>query len=63
MSQESKQAAKEIQESFKKLHQASEDLHKKSTTVGDKTLTEKIQRVKEGAGEVVKHLEKRIGPG
>jgi methyl-accepting chemotaxis protein len=61
MSADTKQAAKEIQETIKKVHQVSEELVKKAGNVGDKSLTEKLRRVSESTHEVSEHLRKHIG--
>jgi uncharacterized protein YoxC len=60
MSEQSKQTVQEIQENFKRLTREADDASKKANTLGDKDLSTKIQKVKEGASEVVKHIEKRI---
>lgn len=61
MSQESKQTVKEINETFKRLSREADDASKRANTLGDKDLSTKIQKVKEGSSEVVKHIEKKIG--
>lgn len=60
MSDQSKKTVQEIQETFKRLTQQADDASKRANTLGDKDLSTKIQKVKEGSSEVVKHIEKRI---
>jgi hypothetical protein len=48
----------EIQEVFKKIQQQADAAGKKAAGF-DKELATKIHRTKEGAGEVVKHIEER----
>ena len=52
MSEETKKTIKEAGEFFKKVQQESE----KYQSIPDRKLTEKIRKVGEGAGEVVKHI-------
>lgn len=58
MSEESKKTVQEISEKFKQLQTFSDDVVKKIGN-GDKELVRKITTVKEGAAEVVKHIEQR----
>ncbi len=51
-----KENIKEAQEFFKKVKEGSE----KYQGIPDKQLTEKIKKVGEGAGEIVKHIEERV---
>ncbi len=55
MSEETKKTIKEAGEFFKKVQEGAE----KYKSVPDKQLTEKIRKVGEGAGEVVKHITER----
>lgn len=55
MSEETKKTIKEAGEFFKKVQEGAE----KYKNVPDKQLTEKIRKVGEGAGEVVKHITER----
>lgn len=52
MSEETKKQVKEAGEFFKKVQEGAE----KYKSIPDKQLTEKIRKVGEGAGEVVKHI-------
>lgn len=52
MSEETKKTIKEAGEFFKKVQEGAE----KYKAVPDKQLVEKIRKVGEGAGEVVKHI-------
>jgi len=61
MSEESKKTVEEISEKFKELKTFSDDAIKK-IEAGDKELSRKITIVKEGASEVVKHIEQRTEP-
>lgn len=55
MSEETKKQIQEAGEFFKKVQEGAE----KYSSVPDKQLTEKIRKVGEGAGEVVKHIEEK----
>lgn len=55
MSEETKKTIKEAGEFFKKVQEGAE----KYKSVPDKQLGEKIKKVGEGAGEVVKHITER----
>ena len=55
MSDETKKQIQEAGEFFKKVQQGAE----KYQGVPDKQLTEKIRKVGEGAGEIVKHITER----
>jgi hypothetical protein len=55
MSKESKEQVKEAGEFFKKVQEGAE----KFKGIPDKQLTEKIKKVGEGAGEIVKHITER----
>lgn len=55
MSEETKKTIKEAGEFFKKVQEGAE----KYKNVPDKQLTEKIKKVGDGAGEVVKHITER----
>jgi hypothetical protein len=57
MSQETKKQVKEAGEFFKKVQQDAE----KYKSIPDKDLGGKIQKVQEGAGEVVKHIQEKTG--
>jgi ribosomal protein S6 len=59
MSKESKESLEKIQKIFETVKEGSDKLIKESEKLGDKGLTKKIQKVQEGAGEVVKHIEER----
>ncbi len=61
MSEESKKQIKEIKDVMKTVEGAAEQLQKSLESFGDKELSTKVQRVKESAGEVVKHIEKKSG--
>jgi hypothetical protein len=52
MSEETKKTIQEAGEFFKKVQEGAE----KYKGVPDKQLTEKIKKVGEGAGEIVKHI-------
>ena len=56
MSEETKKTIEEAGEFFKKVKEGAE----KYQGIPDKQLTEKIKKVGDGAGEVVKHIEERI---
>lgn len=62
MSKETKETAEKIKKLFETVREGSEKLVKESEKLGDKGLTKKIQKVQEGAGEVVKHIEERKEP-
>jgi hypothetical protein len=53
MSEETKKTIEEAGEFFKKVKEGAE----KYQGIPDKKLTEKIKKIGEGAGEVVKHIE------
>lgn len=55
MSEETKKTIKEAGEFFKKVQEGAE----KYKSVPDKQLGEKIKKVGEGAGEIVKHITER----
>jgi hypothetical protein len=55
MSEETKKQVQEAGEFFKKVQEGAE----KYKSVPDKQLVEKIKKVGEGAGEVVKHITER----
>jgi hypothetical protein len=55
MSEENKNTVKEAQKYFKQVEEGA----KQYRNIPDKILTEKIRKVAEGAGEIVKHIEKR----
>ena len=57
MSNETKKTVKEAGEFFKKVQQDAE----KYTSIPDKDLGNKIKKVQEGAGEVVKHIQEKTG--
>lgn len=57
MSEETKKVLKEATEFFKIVREGAE----KYQSIPDKGLGDKIKRVREGAGEVVKHIEERSG--
>jgi hypothetical protein len=59
MSKESKESLEKIKKIFETVKEGSDKLIKESEKLGDKGLTKKIQKVQEGAGEVVKHIEER----
>lgn len=62
MSEESKRDAESIKRFFKTVEQAAHDIGQGSgAKLGDKELLTKIQKVKESAGEVSKHIEKKSG--
>jgi len=56
MSEETKKQSQEAQKFFKEVERKSEEFQK---SIPDKGLGEKLRRVKEGAGEVVKHITER----
>lgn len=58
MSKETKKNAQEVKEFFRKV----EYLSGEYTTIPDPDLQKKIQRVREGASEVVKHIQERTEP-
>lgn len=61
MSEETKKTVQDIERFFKTIEKASEDIGKGgAATIGDKELSTKIQKVKESASEVVKHIEKKV---
>lgn len=55
-----KQTVKEIQETFKRIVREADDAGRKAGGI-DADLAGKVKRVKEGSGEVVKHIEERLG--
>lgn len=55
MSEQTKKTVKEAQEFFKRVEEGAQ----KYQSIPDKQLTEKIKKVGEGAGEVVKHITER----
>ena len=55
MSQKTKKTVEEAQKFFKHVQQESE---RYTTAIPDKSLGEKLRKVKEGAGVVVEHIEK-----
>jgi uncharacterized FlaG/YvyC family protein len=57
MSEQTKKTVKEAGEFFKKVQQDAE----KYKSIPDKDLGGKIQKVQEGAGEVVKHIQEKSG--
>ena len=57
MSEETKKTVKEAGEFFKRVQQDAE----KYKSIPDKSLGEKIKKVQDGAGEVVKHIGERTG--
>ena len=57
MSQETKKQVKELGEVTKKFQQDIE----KYKSIPDKELGGKIQKVQEGAGEIVKHIQEKSG--
>ncbi len=62
MSKESKESLEKIKKIYETVKEGSEKLVKESEKLGDKNLTKKIQKVQEGAGEVIKHIEERKEP-
>lgn len=60
MSQENKEAAEQAKKYFEKVQKDGEVV-RKNTERFDKELSTKIQKVQEGAQEVVKHIEKKLG--
>lgn len=61
MSQETKKEVIEIKKTFERISKEVDDAGKRAGTLGDKDLSQKIQRIKEGSTEVVKHIEERSG--
>lgn len=59
MSEETKKSAETVKKFFEHIKEASEELSKETHRF-DKDLSTKIQKVKEGASEVVKHVEKKL---
>ena len=59
MSEQSKESLEKIKKIYETVKEGSEKLIKESEKLGDKGLTKKIEKVQEGAGEVVKHIEER----
>ena len=59
MSTEKRQTVKEIEQVFKDLTKKADDAGKRASTLGDKDLVKKIQKVKENSDQVVEHIEKR----
>lgn len=59
MSKESKGSLEKIKKIYETVKEGSDKLVKESEKLGDKNLTKKIQKVQEGAGEIVKHIEER----
>ena len=62
MSKESKESLEKIKKIYETIKEGSEKFVKESEKLGDKGLTKKIQKVKEDAGEVIKHIEERKEP-
>ena len=60
MSNQTKETVIEIKKSFEKISKDVDGVGQKSGTIADKELSIKIQKVKEGASEVIKHIEKRM---
>lgn len=60
MSEETKKVVKTVKQFMETVKIGSEELGEKSVKI-DKELSTKIQKVKESAAEVVKHIEKKIG--
>jgi hypothetical protein len=56
MSEETKKQSQEAQKFFQEVTKKSEEFQK---TIPDKQLGEKLKKVQEGAGEVVKHITER----
>ncbi len=56
MGEQTKRTVKEAKEFFKTVQEGAEEFSK---AIPDKQLGEKLRRVKEEAGEVVKHIEER----
>lgn len=61
MSEQSKKSIGEIKETFRRLSQDADGAGQKAAPLGDRELSTKIQKVREGAAEIVKHIEKRTG--
>lgn len=59
MSKESKESLDKIKKIYETVKEGSDKLVKESEKFGDKNLTKKIQKVQEGAGEILKHIEER----
>jgi len=59
MSEESKKSAEKIKRIYETVKEGSDVLVKEAGKMGDKELVRKIEKVQEGAGEVVKHIEER----
>lgn len=59
MSIEKKKQVNEIKETFRKITQEADQAGRKAGTLGDKTLTEKIRKVQQDSGEIVKHIQER----
>ncbi len=60
MSKETKEQAETIKRIFEQVKEGSEK-YKKQADGFDKELVKKIEKVQEGAQEVVKHIEKKQG--
>lgn len=58
MSQESKEVAEKVKRSFEAVERGADKLVEE-TAKFDRDLSQKIQRVKESAKEVTKHIEER----
>jgi len=57
-----REVVEEIKKSSERLSREAGDLARKAAPLGDKTLTEKIQKVSQDASEVSKHIEERTQP-
>lgn len=56
MSEQTKKSSEQAKEFFKTVQEGADQFSK---VIPDKQLGEKLRRVKEDAGEVIKHIEKR----
>lgn len=59
MSEESKKTVEQVKKLFETVKEAGGELQKQ-TEKFDKDLSTKIQKVQEGANEIVKHIEKKM---
>lgn len=59
MSNQSKETIVKVKETFKKLAEQVSETSQKVSTLGDKELSKRIQKVQESTEQVIKHIEER----
>jgi len=60
MSEESKKSLEKIKKIYETFEEGSKKIVKESEKLGDKELTKKVEKVQKEAGEIVKHIEKKM---